>query len=143
MGEQLHKVSMKWSPATLEHEAELLNAFAGLVEGRSQLSRVTMKIVWRLVRTVGILRVIEEFVQDKQSHTLCEQIGLEFPAPAYSEGTPAGKRPPVRVSPSRDGARIGGKKIVNLQVVVGMGAWSPLFPGKVSPLNSITYARCA
>ena len=132
MGVELTKVSMKWSEETVEAEAELLDAFSGLVEGRSQMSRVAYRIARGVVRTMGIMRVIEEFVQDKQRQTLCDQIALEFPSAPH---TPLlGPKPLTRVTPSSEGARRRHVSGVSRRSVASV-AWGTSLAIHFTPVN--------
>jgi len=134
MGEELRKVSMKWSPDTVEAEAELLNAFSGLVEGRSHMSRIAYKIARAAVRTMGIVRVIEEFVQDKQGPISCDQIALKFPSASITPQQ-LGPKPPVRANhaPGRSHGRreFGG---VSRRSVASV-AWGASFHIHFTPVN--------
>lgn len=80
MGIQLKTVSVKWDPDTLRMCDDLQEKFSPFVEGRSQTSRLVVKLMYRIVSTEGTVQVITKYLQGLSGNTSSSQPEIPFPA---------------------------------------------------------------
>lgn len=70
MGITLKTVSVKWDPETIRMSDELQANFAPFIEGRSQLTRLAISIVHKIVNTHGTVHVMTQHLQGLPAITL-------------------------------------------------------------------------
>ena len=79
MGLTMTAVTVKWDADTLRMANELEDRFSPLVEGRSQLTRLAIKIVYRVVTTTGTVQVITGHLQGLLGTSSSYPV-IDFPA---------------------------------------------------------------
>jgi hypothetical protein len=63
MGISLKTVSVKWDTETVRMSDELQASFAPFIEGRSQLTRLAISILHKIVSTSGTVHVVTQHLQ--------------------------------------------------------------------------------
>jgi hypothetical protein len=70
MGITLKTVSVKWDAETVRMSDELATGFAPFIEGRSQLTRLAISILHKIVSTHGTVHVVTQHLQGLPAITL-------------------------------------------------------------------------
>jgi ribonucleotide reductase beta subunit family protein with ferritin-like domain len=66
MGAQKKTVSVKWDKETLRMAEDLQQWFSLFVDGRSQMTRLVVKLVHQLVLTEGVQAVVVNHLRTRQ-----------------------------------------------------------------------------